>query len=215
MTSAERYERLLAAIGRRARAQERVRRIPPPKVTRSRRRGYSREELGAAVAMADAYLLQHGRLSPTARGQLQAAQQRRAMRQPAGDFSTPAPYQPSPDQLATLDQLYQGQRMSYLAEHPIRGPQASWEPRSTQSKLAQALALLLPVDQGYLTLPLAKGLTKRDVRAQLLELSYVPSPPDRSRYPWSLLSEAEVQDVKRRLYAVGGPVTQRMATTGY
>ena len=36
----------------------------------------------------------------------------------------------------------------------------------------------------------------------------------RRTYPWSLLSEAEVQDVKRRLYGPGGPVAVRKAT-GY
>ena len=63
--------------------------------------------------------------------------------------------------------------------------------------------------------PLAKGLTARDIRAQLLDFSYVPSPPDRRVWPWKLLSEAEVEDVRTRLYAPGGPVAQRMATTGY
>jgi hypothetical protein len=46
-------------------------------------------------------------------------------------------------------------------------------------------------------------------------LSYVPSPPDRRVWPWKLLSEPEVEDVKRRLYGPGGLVAQRMATGGY
>jgi hypothetical protein len=209
------YERLLALIARRMAAQERAGRIPPPKVTRSRRRGPTREELQQAMALADAYLLANGRLSSTARGALQGAQARRAMRQPAGDFSTPAPYQPTADQLAILDQLRTGQRMNDLASHPFQGPRANWEPRTTQSKLAQVLAPLFFLDQGAVSLPLAKGLTKGDMRAQLLDLSFVPSPPDRTRYPWKLLSEAELEDVKRRLYAPGGPIAQRMAMSGY
>jgi hypothetical protein len=58
------------------------------------------------------------------------------MRQPAGDFSYRQPTQPTPDQLAILDQLRIGQRMNDLAERPFQGPQASWEPRTTQSKVA-------------------------------------------------------------------------------
>jgi hypothetical protein len=210
---ADKFEQLLAAIGRQARAQERAGRIPPPKVTRARRRGPTRQELAQAIAMADAYLLAHGRLSSTARSALQGAQVRRAMRQPAGDFSQPQPYQPTPDQQAMLDQLYQGQRQGYLASHPIRGDQGRFEPRTWQSWVAQALA---PLAMFQLTegaaLAAARGLTKADMRQQLLDLSYVPSPPEAGRYPWTLLNDAELADVQRRLYGPGGPVTQRMAT---
>jgi hypothetical protein len=54
------FDRLLADIDRRLRRQQQAGRIAPPKVTASRRRGYSREELEQAMALADAYLLANG-----------------------------------------------------------------------------------------------------------------------------------------------------------
>jgi hypothetical protein len=212
----DKFERLLAALGRQARAQERAARIRPPTI-RATRRGPTREEMRQAIALADAVLLAHGRnLSPMARGALQGAVARRAMRQPQGDFSQPQPYQPTADQQALLQQLYAGQRRRYLEQHPLGGDKTNWEPRTWQSWVAQALAPLEATELGsYIAAPLAKVLTKADMRAQLLDLSWVPSPPEAGRYPWTLLSSSELEDVKARLYAPGGPVTQRMATTGY
>jgi hypothetical protein len=174
MTSEKRFARLLEAIGRQARAQERRGRISPPKVTRARHRGPTRQELQAAMAWADGYLLQHGRLSPAARSALQGAVARRAMRQPKGDFSYRQPTQPTADQLAVLDQLYEGQRRAYLAEHPIRGAQGNYEPSGLKEEVGTALAAL-----GFLAEPLGAPLAAvgvrlqvADIRRQLLDLSY-------------------------------------------
>jgi hypothetical protein len=226
MTSEKRFARLLEAIGRQARAQERRGRISPPKVTRARHRGPTRQELQAAMAWADGYLLQHGRLSPAARSALQGAVARRAMRQPKGDFSYRQPTQPTADQLAVLDQLYEGQRRAYLAEHPIRGAQGNYEPSGLKEEVGTALAAL-----GFLAEPLGAPLAGvgvrlqvADIRRQLLDLSYVPSvPPDpvpsslggmRRPWPWNLLADAEIADVQRRLYGPGGLAAERMAA-GY
>jgi hypothetical protein len=220
MTPEVKFERLLAAISRRARAQEREGRIRPPRIT-ARRRGPTRAEMQQAMAIADAVLLAYGhKLSPMARGALTDAQTRRT---PVGDFSYRTPTPPTAEGLALVEQLRMGQLMREHRQHPFRGPQASYEPSGLKENAASWLGLAGAAGLtslgilGYASgvpVKLAGRVQEADVRRQLLALTYVPSPPDPARYPWTLLSAAEVEDVKRRLYGPGGLVGQRMAA-GY
>jgi hypothetical protein len=204
------YDALLQLVARRMREQERAGRISKPRLS-TRRPVPTRAEMRAAVALADAVLAQvrPDLLSGAARlGAVRA-------RAPQGDFSYRAQAPPTADQLALLEQLRMAQLVREHGQRKFLGPQGSYEPSGLKENAAVWLGAL-PAAFGGPAVGEALGRTvlRGDIRRQLLELSYIPSPPEAGRFPWSLLTPAELADVKRRLYAKGGPVAQRIAA-GY
>jgi hypothetical protein len=189
-----------------------------------RRRAYTRDELAAAVALAVAAIAAAGIDLPAhASGAVRLHAIR--SRAPKGSFTYADPNPPTADQLALVDQLRMGMLAKEHRERKFGGPQASYEPSGAKETVAGWLGTLGFFGSSFLgpvfgphvggaSLKLTQAATASDTRRQLLDLSYIPSPPDRRTYPWSLLSEAELSDVKRRLYGPGGPVAQRVAT-GY
>jgi hypothetical protein len=162
-----------------------------------RRGAYTREELAAAVALAEAVLAQQ---RPDLPSYASGAVRLRAIRSraPRGDFRYRTQSPPTADQLALVDQLRMGMLAKEHRRKKFLGPQGSYEPSGIKNKVGLLLGGLGfftnqggaprdpvsgardPVSAGVLKL--SGKVIEPDLKRQLLDLTFIPSPPDRRIY---------------------------------